>query len=270
MVTPLLAPPSPCRRWRTGWLLAGAALVGFVWAGVYALRDGRFRVRHVLVQNETVQPGDAGAGTFRSHVSAVEIRHLASIQWDAELWQVDLASVVQGVLNHPWVAEVDASRRWPDTVVIRIVEHRPQLLLQQQGLYYVDAQGEVFKRARSSDLDYPVLTGLAEGAVARHPEVARRVLRDAVALLDTVDASGEFTRADLSEIHFDEHEGFTLVLRSGAELALGFSEPAERLGRLARMRERGLDPSLPSRVDLVPERIALVTPLPPVSPQGLD
>jgi len=270
VVTPLLAPPSPRRRGRIGWLLAGAASIGLALAGAHAVRDGRFQVHHVLVRNVTVQPGDDGALDFTSHVSPVEVRHLASIPQGSELWQVDLEQVVRGVLGHPWVAEVEVSRRWPDTIVIRIVEHRPVLLLQQDGLYYVEASGEVFKRARGSDLDYPVLTGLAEGLAARHPDLARRVLRDALALLQTVEASGEFTRADLSEIRFDEHEGFSLVLRSGFELTLGFTDPAERLGRLAQMREHGLDPAVPARVDLVSERIALVTPLPSPAPQGLD
>lgn len=270
MVTPLLAPPAPRTRWRIRWLLTGALAAGVVWGGCHALRDGRFHVHHVLIENLTVQAGDSDAEGFRPHVAPVEVRHLANVRRDQAIWRVDLSGVVRGVMQHPWVAEVDAVRRWPDTIVIRLKEHRPVLLLQQDGLYYVDAEGEVFKRARGSCLDYPVLTGLGEGEIARNPAIARRVLRESLDLLSEVEASGEVSQADLSEIHFDAQDGFTLVLRSGAELALGFSDARERLGRLALMRARGLDPTEPRRVDLVAERIALVTPLSTPSPQGLD
>ncbi len=270
MVHPLLAPPAPHRRQRIGWLLLVCACVGLAWAANCLVRDCRFLVQRVVVENVTARELGLDAEGFRPHCSAAELRHLANVRGDRPIWRVDLDGIVQGVMQHPWVASVDASKRWPDTVVIRVTEHRPVLLLQQGALYYVNDRAEVFKRARGSDLDYPVLTGLAVDLVERNPEVARRILREALVVLDQVDGSGELTTGDLSEIRFHDQDGFTLVLRSGTELALGFAAASERLDRLARLRASGLDTTVAQRIDLAPGTVALVTPLSKRTSPGLD
>lgn len=270
MVHPLLAPPAPRRRQRIGWLLLGCALAGLVWAGVTLAQDYRFWVRNVVVENVTAEAHQLDPIGYQPHCSAAELRHLADVRRDSPIWRVDLSDIVEGVMGHPWVASVEASTRWPDTVVIRVTEHRPVLLMQQQGLYYVNADAEVFKRARGSDLDYPVLTGLDPRLVEGNPAVARRIIGDAIALLGEVGDSAELSTDDLSEIRFHEQDGFTLVLRSGTELALGFARASARLERLAQLRASGLDATEPQHIDLAPSTVALVTPLSKRTSPGLD
>jgi cell division protein FtsQ len=233
-------------------------------------RDVRFCVSEIVIENVTAEVHGLDPQQFEPHSSAAELRHLANVRRDRPIWDVDLGGTVQGVMRHPWVASVEATRRWPDTVVIRVVEHRPVLLLQQGGLYYVNARAEVFKRARGSDLDYPVLTGLEPGLAQRNPEVARRILSDAIDLLEQVDRSGELLVDDLSEIRFHQQDGFSLVLRSGTELLLGFADASERLARLEKLRASGLDPRQPHRIDLAPATVALVSPPSKRTSPGLD
>lgn len=270
MVHPLLAPPAPNRRQRLGWLLLVCVLAGLAWVGNSLARDYRFLVQHVVVENITAEEQGLEGQASRPHCSVAELRHLADVRQDRPIWHVDLDGIVQGVMQHPWVASVDASKRWPDTVVIRVTEHRPVMLLQQGALYYVNAQAEVFKRARGTDLDYPVLTGLEPDLVEHNPEVARRILREALAVMDQVHSSSELATEDLSEIRFHGQDGFTLVLRGGTELALGFADPSERLERLERLRTSGLDTSVAHRIDLAPDTVALVTPLSKRTSPGLD
>ncbi len=233
-------------------------------------KDHRFRIQRVVVENVTAQVLGLDPQSFEPHSSSAELRHLANVRSGQTIWSVDLGGIVQGVMRHPWVASVDASTRWPDTVVIRVTEHRPVMLLQQGGLYYVNEAGELFKRARGSDLDYPVLTGLEPELAQERPQLARRILREALAVLSDVDASSELSIDDLSEIRFHPQDGFTLVLRGGTRLALGFEEPVERLGRLARLRASGLDTTEPRYIDLAPSEVALVTPLSKRTSPGLD
>ncbi len=270
MVHPLLAPPTPRRRQRIGWLLLALACLGLVWAGTELSQDYRFWVRNVVIENVTTQSLGLQQDAVRTHCTAAELRHLADLRKDQPIWKVDLDEIVEGVMQHPWVASVDASKRWPDTVVIRVTEHRPAMLLQQGGLYYVNAQGEVFKRARGTDLDYPILTGLEQDLVERNPAVARRVVSEALSLLQQVEASSELHTSDISELRFHPQDGFTFVLRSGTELAIGFERLSERLQRLAQLRASGLDTTEPRRIDLAPESVALVSPLPKRTSPGLD
>ncbi len=270
VVHPLKDPTAPRRRQRIGWRLLVCAARGLAWAGHRLARDVRFCVSAIVVENVTAEAHGLDPQAFRPHCSAAELRHLANVRRDRPIWNVDLNGTVQGVMRHPWVASVEASRRWPDTVVIRVIEHRPVLLLQQGALFYVNERAEVFKRARGSDLDYPVLTGLDPDLVERNPDVARRILVDAIALLERVEESGELLGDDLSEIRFHDQDGFSLVLRGGTELALGFADAGERLARLERLRSNGLDPSQPHRIDLAPETVALVSPPSSRTSPGLD
>ncbi|MBN1335459.1 MAG: FtsQ-type POTRA domain-containing protein [Deltaproteobacteria bacterium] len=258
-------PASPWRRHlRRGlWI---PVLAGLAWSLAAIARDVRFGVQQVVVENATVWP--PGRTT---QVGEGEIRHLADVRMGQPLWKVDLGRVVSGVARHPWVDEVQAARRWPSTVVVRITEHVPVLLLQHEGLFYVDREGVVFKRARGTDLDHPVLSGLDPEGVSRHPEYARRVIASSLALLAAVEDSGEFGTREVSEIHVHAQDGFSLILRNGTELAFGFADPLARTDRLARLRAAGFDPTVRQRVDLAPDEVAVVVPLPlaPLVPPGL-
>ena len=67
--------------------------------------------------------------------------------------------------------------------------------------------------------------------------------------------------SDISEFHFDAHVGFSLILRSGTQVLLGFADPAPALDRLSRMRERGLNLDTPQRIDLDVGSVAIASPL---------
>jgi cell division septal protein FtsQ len=198
-------------------------------------------------------------GNVRS--TDIALRHLADIRDGTHLSQVDLRRAVQRVEKHPWVSRAEARRVFPSGVAIVVEEHEPALLLALDELWYVDARGEVFLKADSGDLDYPILTGLSPAVAAQHPQLARALLRHA---LDVVDAARGHETAGpehISELRFDDATGFTLVLRTGTELVLGFDHIDERLGRLDRLVAAGFDPRTPQRLDLAGDRIAVATPL---------
>lgn len=256
----LLLVPAQVSPWRAAvpWI-ALLALVGSAgWAGWQVKHDPRFRVQKVVVEDATEREG---AGYRPRHALEGEVRHLADVRMGQPLWDVELEQAVQGVLTHPWVRSAVATRRWPDTVVLRVEEYVPRMLLQSDGLYYVDERAEVFKRARTDDLDYPVLTGLAPELLERQGEVARRVVEEAIRVLDAVEASGEVLVEDVSEVHFQQRAGFTLVLRNGAELSLGFADPGDALRRLRRLRQAGLSPTPPQHIELAMEAVAVASPL---------
>jgi hypothetical protein len=85
----------------------------------------------------------------------------------------------------PWVAPATLARRLPGEVLATIVEHRPAALVQLGGLYVLDEEGRLFKRAAPEDgLDLPVVTGLSREAWAeRKPELQLRLF-GALHLLD--------------------------------------------------------------------------------------
>lgn len=196
------------------------------------------------------------------HASEVAVRHLADLHMGDPVLLLDLEHIVSGVARHPWIDEATVSRVFPGTVRIEVREHEDVLLLvDSSGLYRVNAKGEVFIRARSSEIDRPLLTGLDADLIDTHPELGRVVVLRSIDLLKTVDDAPFLSADDVSEVHFDRSLGFSLVLRNGSSIHLGFRDPAGQFDRLDALVAQGLDFSQPMRIDLDLDGMAIATPL---------
>jgi len=195
-----------------------------------------------------------------SRAAVAEVRHLANLPEHQALVLLDLDEAVAGVERHPWVRSATARRSFPNEVVISVEERVPVALVQLGQLYLVDADGTIFAQAHDGDYDHPILTGLPDDLVGAQPEVARRLVSEGLAWLSAAQEKGGLAERDLSELRFDRKTGYTLYLRNGGEVLLGFAD-RERVARLASLKAQGLDLSTPHRVDLASQRLAVVTPL---------
>jgi len=232
------------------WTLACVCGSAALWGVGTAIAHGEtFQV------SEVVFVGNERAGD-------VQLRHLADIQNGVHLFNADLSRAIRGIERHPWVKKASARRRFPGAIEVQVQEHDPKMLLAIGELWLVDEDGNVFKRANSSLLDFPVLSGIEPSLFQEHPNVARAILNEAITIHNAVEADDQLAHSDLSEIHFDSQTGYALVLRSGTQIVLGFADPAPALDRLSRMREQGLDILTPQRIDLDVGSVATATPLP--------
>jgi len=203
--------------------------------------------------------------TGNERATAAEVRHLADIALGSPLVGVDLVAAAGGAERHPWVAHAEVRRAFPDRVVIDVRERVPTALLLLDDLYVVDAEGNPFRKAVGVSLDLPVITGIPLSFADEQPDLARRIIRDALDILaqgadEGGAAAGNITRNAVSEVRFDRRAGYMVIQRNGGEVLLGF-EPKAALGRLARLSREGVDLSTPHRVDLGSPRLAVVTPL---------
>lgn len=197
-----------------------------------------------------------------TEATEAQLRHLADLPAGEPLLALDLTGALDGVRRHPWVASATARRVFPDTVVISVEERQVEALLLLDNLYLVDAEGVPFRRATSPHLDHPVVTGLDPALVEQHPELARRIVSDALALLDAAQGHAGLHASDISEVRFDPESGYALVLRNGGEVLIGFRPADDALGQLDALASRGvtLAPS-PLRIDLGSLVAVVVTPL---------
>jgi cell division protein FtsQ len=240
---------SPRRALIAALLLGGAA------AGAALLGTGE-RLESLVVEAPVVKKVEV-IGNERA--SEVSLRHLADIREGQSLLSLNLDAVVASVSRHPWVRSVTVSRDITGTVRLSVSEHRAVMLLAHDGLYRVSDEGEVFVRARSDDLDLPILTGVDAELIEAHGYVAARIVDHALEILGALDGRAGLTPERLSELNFDRHLGFTLILREGSRIRLGFGEPAQRLDRLDAIVREGVDLSLPHEVDLDYPDLAIVT-----------
>jgi len=240
----------PRRVWhllRAG-LLGGAAVTAAGLAAHHIATDASFEVYEVRF-----------VGAERAEI--LGLRHLTDLRWGEHLAGADLTRAVNGVERHPWVARATARRVFPSTIEVRIEEHEPVLLLALGGLWYLDSTGTPFRQAQADDLDYPVLTGLNPSDDATHPALVSATVRTALGVVAAASEHPHLTPDTISQLHFDQERGFTVVLRSGSELLLGWHAPEAPFERLARMVDAGLDLGTPQRIDLASDRLAIATPL---------
>lgn len=231
---------------RIGLLAAGVLVTGSVTATGYALYG--FVSRMVFFRLERIEV----AGKLR-HLTRDEVVALAGARTGDSILGIRLQRVGEILGKNPWVDQVKVHRYFPNTLAIEIVEREPVAILNMGYLYYLSNRGEVFKPLTSGDkLDYPVVTGLSEEEMAKDPALAREALQGVLGLVAQLKSGTVIRLDDVSEIHYDRGNGFTLfALNGGVPVKLGHGDFAAKLARLGRIyQELQAQQPAPQFIDL--------------------
>ena len=208
------------------WLPVAAALlvlllVGSAGAAVYSWlgRSSIFSVRDV-----DMNPCE--------HVSGDEISGILKGVAGGNIWSLSKEEIGRRLLSHPFVKEVVVRKSFPDKLVVKIEEREPVAMINLDALYYVDGQGTIFKRLTAYDAkDKPILTGFSRDDLAAKDPVTIRNLKKTIDLLRHAE-SGSLSR-NISEVHFDAQDGYTLVTRDfGLQLKIGLMDFDEAMRRV--------------------------------------
>jgi len=151
--------------WAFGLFVAGIAVVTLVALDIpakigvaagEAVGDAGFRVRSVAVQ-----------GTRR--MDPKPIYRIALDQRTTALPLVDVEAIRERLLDFGWVKDARVSRRYPDTLVVDIVERAPAALWQDgDRLTLIDAEGHVLDKVAVTRMpDLPLLVGPGANSHAR-------------------------------------------------------------------------------------------------------
>jgi len=177
--------------------------------------------------------------TGLAHAGQAELLARSGLHPGANLLRVDLAAAARAMETHPWVVSARLSRNLPGTVLAEIAEHHAAAQVQLGGLYLLDDEGRVFKRAGPEDgVDLPLVSGLSRDAWLRDRGAAQLRLYSALRLLEAWRAEG-LAGAALEEVRLEEDGGFTAFAREPAglqEVRLGANDLPLQLHRLAELR----------------------------------
>lgn len=206
-----------------GWLLY--RLSGPVALALRSTRDFIADNRYFAVRQFEVHGGDKVGGD--------EIVAIAGLRKGMNIWSVDAVAIEKKIAKHPWVRKVLVRRDFPRRVVIKVEERQPKAIVGAGRLFYIDADGVVFKEVERGDsMKFPMLTGADAEALQRGDPVARKRIREAVRLVDMLAARSH----TLSEIHFEAADRL-VVYPNKLPVAwrLGWGDWEEKLALLDRL-----------------------------------
>ena len=177
-----------------------------------AIGDAGFRVRSVDVQ-----------GIRR--MDPKPVYRLALEEKTTAMPLVDVTGIRERLLDYGWVKDARVSRRFPDTLVIDIVERKPAALWQDEHrLSLIDAEGVVLDRVPVSRMpDLPLLIGKGANAQA--------------VPLDRLLSKAPAMKAQLVSASWVGQRRWDLSFQSGETVALpeGEAPAAAALAKFAKM-----------------------------------
>lgn len=159
---------------------------------------------------------------------------LSDVQPGMSTFSLDLDLIGRKIAENPWVKEARIQRIFPRQVSIRVVERVPLAIVNLGYLYYLDANGTIFKLLDGNDrLDYPVITGFNAAQLELGRQKDRAQLLNVVGLVEELRSRSEFGLDRVSEIHKERGGGLSVyTLDSGVRIRLGNDKYQEKLDRL--------------------------------------
>lgn len=167
-----------------------------------------------------------------SRVTRDEVMGMLKGVAPGNIWSLSKEEIGRRLLTHPFIRGVAVRKVFPDKLVVRIGERAPVAMINLDSLYYVDDRGEVFKRLTAYDAkDYPILTGFSRADLLAGEPVTMRNLERTIELLSHAEAG--VLRRNISEVHFDALDGYTVVTRDhGLQVKIGTMAFGEAMRRI--------------------------------------
>lgn len=189
-------------------LVAWCLAIALVVLPIVGVLRGWFAAQRWPVTRLTVQ------AEFK-HVSAAEIRAAVLPRLGKGFFALDLDAVQKAVAALPWVESVEARKRWPDTLQLRVYERQP--FARWNGKQLISRQGLVFDAPGAADM-----TGLPDlsGPDARLAEV--------VSFYADTRKAFAGNHLQITGVALTERGSWSVSTASGAQIVIGDRDQAGR------------------------------------------
>lgn len=196
------------------WCVA-VALVALPVIGVLEgwFAAGRWPIRHLTVHS-----------TFR-HVSADEVRRAVRGDLHDGFFATRLSKVRADVAALPWVASVEVSKHWPDTVTISVHERHP--FARWNGTHLISRRGVLFSTPGAAQLTR--LPSLSGPDARMHDVVAFYVRARAALATDGLSLRG---------VVLSGRDSWSVTVNGGTRIVIGGTDPRQRLAQFVAVYPR--------------------------------
>lgn len=192
------------RRFATGCLVVALG-VGIYWASGPIAKVFERPIKSVVVEGE-----------FHL-ISKQRATELIGDEINGDFLQLDLMELKAALLSDPWVEKVTLNRRWPDTLVVKIIEQKP---IARWGDGFLNQRGEIVRVENAGPL-----SGLPwlQGSEA-----------DAIEILQQYQDLSQILRSrglDVLALKCDNKKSWRLTVKNHVEIAIGRDQVMEKIRR---------------------------------------
>ena len=169
------------------------------------------------------------------HVRGGALLESVNLRPGQSLWRIDPEDLAARLEAQPWIRRARVRREFPRRLVVDVAELVPVAILFLDQLYYVDSTGVAFvKVGEREPLDLPFVTGVEAAIVGDERPFARHAIRQALRVLDLMQAAGLPFR--VSEVHIEREQGISVFpIEPRVALTFGWSGFKTKLTRLERV-----------------------------------
>lgn len=195
------------------------------------------------------------------HLTEFDLIRLSQVKRGDNLAALRLKKVRENILRFPWVREVRLSKRFPGRLLIGVEEQKPAALVELEAAYFVNSDGEIFKKMDPRDpndpKDLPVISGLTQDDLETKRS-AGGGLPQFISLIRFFETSEILSEIGVSEVRWSRDKGVSVFTKEPAiRLELGedrWEERAARFGeawrtiRLTAQRPKIIDLNFEKRI----------------------
>lgn len=190
-------------------ILLGLLILLAIWGG-YKLVGPLMELFQRPIKSVTVE------GEFH-FISQERATQLIAQEIDDEFLQIDLLKIKSVLIDDPWVEKVSLTRRWPDTLVVKIVEQKP-----------IARWGEGFLNQRGDIVAVPDMKGLEHLPWLRGEEIyAAEILQQYQDLSLLLRPKG----LEIIEMQCDSKKSWRLTLKGDVNISIGRDLVMEKMRR---------------------------------------
>lgn len=168
-------------------------------------------------------------------VDCEKIAARAGIVRGRNIFFADVARTMRLLERDPLIRRAVVKRILPDTIEIKVEEHRAVAVLELDAPCLVDGYGDVYFCTERHDPDLPVITGLSRAYVLANGERAAALLRSAIALIRGLRKRALIGPGGAAGIHVDTSVGLTLQ-DGGTQIFVGHDDFNKKLKLLEFVR----------------------------------
>jgi cell division protein FtsQ len=209
----------------------GIILIPFAMGGAFFFlnQQGIFNIDNIEI---VIQNGSEQTEYLRPFIKNLDEK--LENQRGVSIWKIDLQKLNQELSSLSWIKEISFSRRWPSKLRVSIEAKEIRLLLITKSGSYSPIESNGVRLPNVDLKQLPDVAVLQGDVFEKNIDLRKK----AVEILNEIPKDGTFSQKTISEIHYDEKDGFWMTLiKDGIKVKMGHDQVSSKSIRVGQVLE---------------------------------